>query len=120
MNTGHVLSLPSLNENQRLSSTGQVDLGNIQEKIAQFFGSPLSQDSQLTPANGSYHPSRSPTMNEKHSLSHPSLDEVFPYAIELPTSGVNGPGERFALSSTPPVSGATHPQESRPDYSNMK
>lgn len=59
-------------------------------------------------------------MNKKHSLSRLSLDEVFHYAIELPTSGVNGPGEPFARSSTPPDSGVTYPRESRPDYSTMK
>lgn len=36
---------------------------------------------------------------------------VFPYAFELPTSDVDGPGEPFTSSSTFLVSGATYPQE---------
>lgn len=61
MNTGHLLSRPSLDENQRLSSTEQVDLSNTQVKPARLLGH--------------YDPSHSPSMNIKHSLSRPSLYE---------------------------------------------
>lgn len=45
---------------------------------------------------------------------------VFPYAFELPTSDVDGPGEPFTSSSTFLVSGFIYPQESISDCSNLK
>lgn len=45
------------------------------------------------------------------SLSNNDDFFVFPSSLELAKSGLNGPGESFDRSSTPPVSGVTNPRE---------
>lgn len=96
MNTGKAISRLFLDEDQRPSSSDQLDLDNGPVKPAQLFGYPLFQNTQLTAADGSYSTSHSPTIDIKHSLSWPPLDET----QLLPSSQVQLDGTQVELAQS--------------------
>lgn len=137
MNIKHSLSWPPLDETPLLPSS-QVQLDGTQVELAQSFGSicpeivPFSNNENLFIFPYPFENSQvhldgaqvelSPPFGSRsvHSkiVSFSNNDDllVFPYTSELSTSGVNGPRGPLARSVTPPLSRATYPWESIPDY----
>lgn len=132
MDMEHSLSRPSLDENQLLPGC-YVQPDGTQVEPGQSFGS-ICTEIDFFPFPCAFETSQrhlDGTQNELEqsfdslhskiaSVSNTNDFWSFPSALELPKSGVNGPGEPFDRSSTPPVSGATRPRESIPDYLAMK
>lgn len=116
MGMQHSLSRPSFDENQLLPSS-HVHPDDICSEIGCFlFSCPFETESTQAELEQSFG-----SLDSKIA-SFPSNDDllVFPSALDLLKSGVNGPGEPFARSSTPPNSAATYPREGIPDYIAMK
>ena len=132
MDMEHSLGRLSPDENQQLPSS-HVHPDGTQVELGQSFGSICSEiDFLLFPCTFESSQRHLDDTQAELEQSFGSLDSkitslsnnddflVFPSALELPKIGVNVPGEPFARSSTPPVSGATYPRESIPYYLAMK